>query len=178
MSGGAAVIESTAPNLEATLQNAELQLLRRFYKSLTTMAETWLRKLRLRHAASRVLQAKQKRVLLTADLGEMLIKVRLMWGFVFPVVQVPFGQALEEAESACASPGSFSKLDVADLLMGAEPAEFSTPLITDVFPKLLELKCYRAGAGQLSRTQWMAAISAFENEKLISVKVFWLLVFF
>lgn len=71
----------------------------------------------------------------------------------------------------CATNSSYSKLDVADLLLGAEPVEFTTPLITDVFTRLLEMKCYRAGLGHLTRSQWVAVITALENEKHVVVKV-------
>ncbi len=133
-------------------QIQDLQLLRRFFKSMTAMAEALLRKVRLRYAANRVLQAKQKRQLSIVEIGDLVLK------------------ALDEAE-ASATASSYSKLDVADILMGAEPVEFTTPLITDVLPNLLELKSYRAAAGsQLLRAHWTCVICALESEKHVTVK--------
>ncbi len=150
--GGTAVIESSSGNLEALLQNSDSAFLRRFYKSLTTLAESALRKVRLRYAASRVLQSKQKRIMSPIELGDLIIKT------------------LDEVDCS-ATTTTYSKLDIADLLVGAEPAEFSTPLITDVFPKLLEMKCYRAGIGQLTKSQVVTVLNALENEKHLVVKV-------
>lgn len=146
------MIESSSGNLEALLQNSDSAFLRRFYKSLTTLAESALRKVRLRYAASRVLQSKQKRIMSPIELGDLIIKT------------------LDEVDCS-ATTTTYSKLDIADLLVGAEPAEFSTPLITDVFPKLLEMKCYRAGIGQLTKSQVVTVLNALENEKHLVVKV-------
>ena len=79
-------------------------------------------------------------------------------------------KTLDEVDCS-ATTTTYSKLDIADLLVGAEPAEFSTPLITDVFPKLLEMKCYRAGIGQLTKSQVVTVLNALENEKHLVVKV-------
>lgn len=38
--------------------------------------------------------------------------------------------------------GAYTKLDIADILLGSEPAEFSTGNITAVFPTLLEMNAY------------------------------------